>query len=317
MRKWLVGVLLAVVLLPGSIYFFIPPVLNLSVSGVIACSLNGVTRNLLDENKWTAWWPRDSTVVGKEPDSNSSVLTYNGFTYDVSKLLFNGLELAISQDSLKLHSTINLLHLSNDSVGLVWKAVINSGSNPIKRIQRYRQANNIKNNMLVILNQLKLYLEKGSNIYGVDIREVISKDSTLIATKITTTGYPSTTEIYRLVKNLQDYAATQGARENNYPMLSVRKQPDEKFETMVAIPINKRLKGNGVFFSKRFVPWKTLMAEVKGGPSLISKAYDEMKTYTNDYQRASMSIPFESLVTDRSIERDTLKWITVICQPVS
>ena len=287
------------------------------MSGVITCSLNGVTRNLLDENKWTTWWPGDFSIDRQNLKSDTSVLTYNGFTYDVSKLVFNGLELEISKDDLNLNSTLNLLHLSNDSVGLVWNASLKSGNNPIKRIQRYRQANNIKNNMLVILNRLKLFLEKGSNIYGVDIREVISKDSTLIATKITTSEYPSTTEIYRLVKNLKLYSASQGAKENNFPMLSVRKNADDNFETMVAIPINKNLGGNGVFFPKRFVPWKTLTAEVKGGPSLIRKAYDEMKIYTNDYQRASMSIPFESMVTDRSLEPDTLKWITIICQPVS
>jgi hypothetical protein len=36
----------------------------------------------------------------------------------------------------------------------------------------------------------------------------------------------------------------------------------------------------------------------------------------SDYQQTAMAIPFESLVTDRSREPDTLKWITNIYVPV-
>jgi hypothetical protein len=57
--------------------------------------------------------------------------------------------------------------------------------------------------------------------------------------------------------------------------------------------------------------------EVKGGFLTIDAAYKELQLFIEDYQRTSMAIPFESLITDRRIEQDTMKWISIICQPVS
>ena len=85
---------------------------------------------------------------------------------------------------------------------------------------------------------------------------------------------------------------------------------------MVAIPTNKQLKGNGKIFFSRFVPWKVLTAEVHGGSGNVEEALHQMKVYMGDYQKTAMAIPFQSLVTDRSKETDTLKWITNIYVPV-
>ena len=48
-------------------------------------------------------------------------------------------------------------------------------------------------------------------------------------------------------------------------MLNVKKLNESEFKTTVAIPINKVLPGNGKIFFRRFVPWKVLVAEVRGG----------------------------------------------------
>ena len=84
----------------------------------------------------------------------------------------------------------------------------------------------------------------------------------------------------------------------------------------MAIPVNKELPGNNKISFSRFVPWKVLTAEVKGGNYTVEEAMHQMKVFISDYQKTAMAIPFESLVTDRSKEPDTLKWVTGIYTPV-
>ena len=99
-------------------------------------------------------------------------------------------------------------------------------------------------------------------------------------------------------------------------MLHVKTLNDSTFETMVAIPVNKKLEGNGTISFSRFVPWKVLTAEVIGGNKTVEEALKQMKVLISDYQISSMAIPFESLVTDRSQQPDTSKWVTNIYTPV-
>jgi len=42
----------------------------------------------------------------------------------------------------------------------------------------------------------------------------------------------------------------------------------------------------------------------------------EMNQYFADHNRTSMAIPFSYLITNRSEQPDTLKWITKIYAPV-
>jgi hypothetical protein len=58
------------------------------------------------------------------------------------------------------------------------------------------------------------------------------------------------------------------------------------------------------------------MTEVRGGDYTVNQALEHLQEYMNDYQRATMAIPFQSWVTDRSAEKDTTKWVTKIYYPV-
>lgn len=317
MKKWFFGLFGVAMILIGCIYFYIPSTLRISEACYIHSSLNGVNRYLLDESKWIKWWPQDDHIGTRRPKSSEGYFNYRGCSYKVSKFLYNALELNIVQEDLKINSIIHVMHQSRDSIAIFWNAAFTSSFNPFKRIEQYKKAVKVKSNMEVILSSLKSFSEKSENIYGFPITQIMSKDSTLITTRFTSHTYPSTSDIYRLVHELKAYAAGKGAKEINYPMLSVRKDTGNRFQTTIAISLNKKIEGNAGFFPQRFVPWKTLTAEVRGGPYSILKAFEEMRIYTEDYQRESMAIPFESMITDRSIEPDTSKWITLICQPVS
>jgi hypothetical protein len=85
---------------------------------------------------------------------------------------------------------------------------------------------------------------------------------------------------------------------------------------MVAIPVNKALKDEGKFILKRYVPWKEMMGEVTGGDSTISRGFSQFKIFLQEYQYMQMTTPFELLVTDRSREPDTTKWVTRFICPI-
>ncbi len=85
---------------------------------------------------------------------------------------------------------------------------------------------------------------------------------------------------------------------------------------MVAIPVNKTITPNNEFLLKKMVPGKILVTEVRGGIHTINQAQKNIELYMNDHHLVSPAIPFHSLVTDRSKEADTAKWITKIYYPV-
>ncbi len=315
MKKLLIIFLSICILFTASVYIFIPSKLEISKVEYIKCNVNGAFRVLSNEKTWHKWWPEDSSV-NKRTDTSSYLFFYKGYSYHLSEKLYNAINLPITHADDTIESKIIIIKLNIDSVVMRWDCVLKTGFNPVTRILKLNEAENIKNNMSEILSNLRIFLENRENIYGINLRVIMSKDSTMVLTKKISSTYPTTNEIYALIGNLKKYIASQNAKENNFPMLHVKKLEDSTFETMVAIPVNKELPGNGQISFSRFVPWKVLTAEVKGGDKTVEEALHQMKVFISDYQKTAMAIPFESLVTNRSKEPDTTKWITNIYTPV-
>ena len=61
---------------------------------------------------------------------------------------------------------------------------------------------------------------------------------------------------------------------------------------------------------------EVLTAEVGGGYGAIRQAHTQFNYFIQDYSLLQMANSFESLVTDRSLERDTAKWITRFYTPI-
>ncbi len=298
-----------------SSYFLIPAKIKFSTVIIIKTKANIANRFLMSECKWKEWFP--SIAVGSLTDSSDkNIYHYKNHFYSLEKKMMNTAEISISNDQLSLKSLISIISINQDSIALEWKSETPEKSNPLIKLKNYIQAKKLHNDMGYILKKLKSFLAKTENIYGVNFHVIISKDSTLVATKSVSSRYPSTSDIFKMVTELKKYISSEGAKENNFPMLHVKTLIDSTFETMVAIPINKKLSGNREIFFKRFVPWKVLTAEVTGGDYKVDKALKEMENYLTDYHIPAMAIPFASLVTDRSQQPDTLKWITRIYTPI-
>lgn len=289
--------------------------MELSKVEYVKCNVNGAFKSLNNEDVWQKWWPQKVGYFKKDKNAKETFY-YKGFGYQITEKYYNAVGVKIISDHSIINSKIDLIKINIDSVMILWKAQINTGLNPVSRFLKYREAKEIQKNIKEILLELRLYLENKKNIYGVNFKVEMSKDSTMVLIEKTFKKYPTTSEIYQLIANLKKYIATESAKENNYPMLHVKTLNDSSFVTMVAIPVNKKLSGNGIISFSRFVPWKVLTAEVIGGNKKVDQALKQMKIFMSDYQITAMAIPFEFLITDRSNEPDSSKWITRINTPI-
>lgn len=314
MRYLLPSLIIILILCVAGIYVFIPSQVAFSKVAIMKAKLNVANRFLMDQNRWGEWFPAASRTMPASADANG--YKYKDHFYAIARTMMNTAEVTISNEQTSLKSLVNMISLYEDSVAIEWKSELPESSGFTGRIKNYFRARQLQRDMGVILKYLENFLKDNDKVYGVHIHEIISRDSTLIATKTITTGHPATSDIYGMIGSLKKYIREQGARENNFPMMNVKKINETEFETMIAIPVNKYLEGNGALFPKRFVPWKVLTAEVKGGTRTVDEALHQMEIYITDYHREAMAIPFQSLITDRSTQPDTLKWITAIYTPV-
>jgi hypothetical protein len=312
MVKWLVGLLIALVVLISSVYVLIPG--ELRVSKLISANLPSaaVSRYLTDSDQWTKWWP----------DSNKGFVEHNvyklkDFTFHMENAWFNqGMNVIIRKEGSDINSTINILPLALDSVSLLWKCSLETSDSPFERIKRYQEAKDIKEKMSEIFDSLETFLSKKENVYDLHIEHGRVKDTLLASTRTTLTKYPSASEVYSLIGSMKHYISEHGSNEMNYPMMNVSRVDSNRYNLMVAVAIDKAIKENGVFENKRMVPGKLLVAEVIGGPNTIKKGFIQLENYMNDYQLTAAAIPFQLMVTDRIKQPDSAKWITKLCYPV-
>lgn len=314
MKKVLIIFFFIFLLLAAAIYFFIPGELLISKVRFVKAKHNATYRFLSDRSKWHKWWP---SAKSKDTSAriDNTVFNYKNVDYIVNPKMVDVIGISIKHEDIIINSIINIVPLNRDSVALEWKSQMGTSLNPLKRINAYFDAEKIKHDMADILESLKRFLEKQENIYGLNIKEERVKDTLLIATKYTSNTYPTLSTIYLLIKNLRDYISLHDAAETNYPMLHVMRDSSD-FKTMVAIPVNKVIPQNNQYLFKRMIPGKILVTEVEGGKYTADEALRQLERYISDNHLSSPAIPFQSLITDRSKEPDTGKWVTKIYYPI-
>jgi len=300
MKKWLIGLSVIFLLLLAGDYIFIPARLRISKIMPLNCNPNGAFKFLAEDSNWAKWG------TGKE----------RGY-YRVTDRSPRIIGLAISNQDSVLNSRIVILPMTTiDSVTLLWECNLGVSLNPVARIRQYQEAKAIRADMKATLDNLRSFLEKKENIYGISISETSTNDSFLVATHSTYPAYPATTDIYSLLHKLKEYVARENARETGYPMVNVTVSDSGQYKTMVAIPVNKALHGDGDIYFRKLIPGKYLTTEIRGGIYAVNTALGQLQNYINDYRRTTMAIPFQSLITDRSRVTDTTQWLTRWYYPV-
>jgi hypothetical protein len=303
----LIIVALLLILFILFVYVFIPQKMNIVRSLPIRCTPNGAKRMILDTGKWKNWWPSGDSATSFGSDN---------FQFKPTIISFDGIAVDISKSDFSNKAELQILPVSRDSVILQWDCgEINSSMNPLLRIKNYQQSKELEKELQSILMRLRSVLEDEKNIYGMQVHKVKVKDSTLIATRFSTTAYPTVQQVYNAIDRLKKYIAGQNASENNFPMMHVDVEAGS-YQTMIAIPVNKELPEKNGFIQKRMVLGNILEAELTGGAITVESGLKQLETYKVDHEMESPAIPFALLVTDRRMQPDTTKWVTKIYYPV-
>ena len=307
MKKWFLVTVIVMVAAVAGIYIYVPARLNIVQITPVTGTVPGVYRVLTNGQKWQQWWPGTRA-------SNSFL--FNNASFTVTKKLRNTLEIDIDQNGQPLNSTLHIFPVAGDTINLNWSCSFTTGTNPVKRIQRYRQALALKNNMDSVLRHFKTFAEKKENIYDITFQETIFRDSFLLSTKTYQPQYPGVSAIYSQLNTLKQYSAAHRARQTGNPFINVTPLSPSGYQLMTAIPLDRQIPPNAQFFNQRIPMNRFLVTRVHGGNAAVDHAMHQFQLYIQDYQRTVMALPFQQLVTDRSAEPDTTRWITDIYYPL-
>ena len=310
MKRTIVVIAGLIFLTVAGIFLFTPSQINITQTTINEVSELNTSRFLLHEKNWAKWWP------GQKSATDNKLFTYNGTTYRFEKSTNSGVTLVITNADVELETGINFLADDNLKVKVTWTAQMHSGNNIIKRIRQYGYAEKVSRDMAAILKHFKTFLENERNVYGFHIRLSKVKDPVMLATSDTLDKYPDIQIVDQMIKKLRNQIKLQNGNETNYPMLNINRVSKNQYQVMVAIPTDKELKPTARIFVNKMVLGNILEADVKGGRGTINDAFNELRNFSKDYHFTSPAMPFESMVTDRSIEKDTSKWITKIYYPI-
>jgi len=308
MKKWLLVTAIVIIAALASVYIFIPAQLKIVEVTPINCTVTGAYRVLAAIPKWPAWWPG--------VQANSNTFLFNSSSFSITKQLRNTLEISIQHHELNTISTLHLFPVAGDSINLNWSCNITTGNNPLKRIQHYRQALALKNNMDSALSRFKSFAEKKENIYGIAFRETVFRDSFLISMKSKQEQYPSVATVYSMLNGLKKYSATHKAKQTGSPLMNLTPLSPSGYQLMTAIPLDRQIPASGQFFNQRIPLNRFWVVRVHGGTARVDEAIHQFQLYVQDYQRTVMALPFQQLITDRSAEPDTSRWVTDIYFPL-
>lgn len=313
MKKWIIGLAFIFLLLLLCSYFFIPQKIVVTRSVTANANQAGVYRFLNDESNWPKWWPASSFF----DKGSETVFQSGGYRFKKTKPLYNAFEITINKDKRTDSSFLYIFSLGSDSTKIEWNAVINTGTNPFSKIHHYFKAKQLSNSLSAILNALQKHISNVKHIYGIDIKKEKVKIEYLVSTKKYFGSYPATGEIYEMISQIKKYILREQAKEDGYPMLHISASDSKHFVAQVAIPVNRKLPDYGIFSSKRMLKnGDILVAEITGGKNTLDSALTQIDIYSSDHRYNNIAIPFQSLVTDRTIETDTTKWVTRIYYPI-
>ncbi len=313
MAKIFIGAGAALLLAILASYLLISPTVIFSKVTHLSATSAAAERAFYSEVERNKWWPaKGDPAINNDKEQNHR---YGKNKYAFPQQTYSGSTIHIYHNDKKLNSTIHFVSFKTESTAIIWKAEFAATNNPFKRMSNYVAALAIKENMADILDAVKEFLAKPEGLYGHTIIEEKVKDTILMSTRWTSATYPSTEMIYGKIDMLKKYISINGGMETNNPMLNISEERG-MFNTMVAIPVNKELPENEAILVKKMVAGRILSTIVTGGMRSPAAALKKIEQYIDDHKITSPAIPFESLVTNRMKEKDTLKWVTKVYYPI-
>jgi effector-binding domain-containing protein len=308
MKKIVLITLAVVVILTAGIYILIPSTLTINNQISISASDAVASKFLTYQNNWKKWWPGAML--------NNNEYEYQGIHFTVIKTTNSAAFVTIQKGNIKFNSQVN--YLADDfAVRVSWVGDKQNSLNPVERIMQQMAASTIGNKTTEILKHFKSYLENVKNAYGYKIYIGKINNPILLASTSISKTYPNLQTAYTIVDGLRKQSNTKGASQLDYPMLNITQIAEKQYQLSVAIPIDKKVAPDQNSSINYMVKGGNLLiADVKGGPNTINNALNAVKDYMKDHKLISPAMYYQSMITDRSVEKDTSKWVTKIQYPI-
>lgn len=314
MKKLLLAILTLISLSIISIYVFIPKQIIISRVEEVESSDRIISNFISESRDRNQWWPKDGSASVSARDTVSE--EFEGYHYQFNPGSLSSVNVLITKGDLNTNSLITWIPEAKSTYKISWRTSFQASNNPVERLRQYQAARKLKDNMNVILESFLAHIVKPKNIYGINIERKMVKDTILATSTMVSSTYPETGKIYNLISEVKSYAGNKGSKQVDVPMLNISKDPHGGYQTMVAIPINQNIEPGNRVKINHMVPGNILVTEIKGGRGSIANGFNQLKIYINDFKLTSPAMPFESLVTDRTTEPDTSRWVTRIYYPI-
>ncbi|WP_121812011.1 hypothetical protein [Mucilaginibacter kameinonensis] len=289
------------VLIPSKIY--IDEEISIDSSDVIAA------RFLNNKSNWKRWWP--GTTI------NDNLYRFKSLEIDLGKMTNSTVYFNLKKGDIILKNSISVFAGEEGTVTVKWNASEDSSKDFYSKLTNYFEKAAIRAQMAEVLLSLKRFLQDERNTYGYKIYINLIKDTVLLTHAEIRNSIPEVHEIYQIVNNLKQEADKGGVKQVAFPMLNVTKINEYQYQVTVALPINKTVHTQPKTTINEMPKGANLLVlDVKGGQNTINNALSQLKIYMKDHRLVSPAMSYQSLVTDRSVEKDTSKWVTKIYYPI-
>jgi len=313
MKKILLIILIFLALCIVSVYIFVPKKLTVSSVSSFHANREGVSRFLAKDSNWNKWWPG---TVTKTSD-NLFYFTLDDYDFQVREVLYDAIRLRLIKNGDSSAGLVRLIPFTKDSMGIELSSQLDARPDPFSKLMTYFRAKRIKKTFDDIVSSLSKYASNIKNVYGIDIRKEKVQYQSLVSAKQSFPHYPTTEDIYTMIARLRNYINHSGAKELFSPMLNIAKTDSITYSAQVGLPVDRVLPQKDDISSKWMMKGGNILTgEVTGGQEQIEQAQKQMELYISDYQRSIIAIPFQMLITDRTKEPDSTKWVTRIYYPV-
>lgn len=294
-----------------SIYFIIPQKIKTTNVIEIDATDANVARFLVNKAQWNKWWP------GQHNKADSIHFSYNGTKYILQESTVSQIKALIQTGGLELNSNLIYATTGEGMCAVTWLTEMQSSLNPFERVAQFVKVKRVTKNTDQILAIFKKFLQNDINIYGTAVKVSLIKNPFVLATTTHLNNYPAPETIYGMANNLRKHIKAEGAFPVDSPMMNVHREENGGYQVMVAVPVNTIIKpGSGMVLNKLVKNANALETEVKGGKNNIMNGFTQLKKYQQDHGLISPAMPYESLITNRLIQKDTAKWVTKIYWPI-
>ncbi|OLY91095.1 hypothetical protein SAMN05444008_11850 [Cnuella takakiae] len=298
MKKTILTIALVLILVVAALFTYFPAQQPFEYSLKLALPAKALQRSLQEQSLHP---------VAKAAGPQEVVLRpgfYDGFLLSIA-----------TTDSQSQNSPLKLIPLGTDSTIVYLNGVVRGGNDPLARIATWKRTQVVKEKAKAWLQNLQ-QMEQPEQLYGFKVNVGQVPDSVMVTKRFTSPAYPTTKQIYGQVALLQQYVTSAGAQATNPPMLFVQ-ETCSGYEAQVALPTNRLLPGKAdISYRRMVVKGNILWAELRGGQATVEEGIRQLGNYVLDHGHISPAIPFASLVTDRTREADTTRWVTRIYYPI-